>query len=245
VWQALERVDNAECSGSFQTPSCRRSCERGGQLPHPGGPGTFETEMRSFHRKHYRWLRYAPRKKHLRGTWLHTRLGERLFAPALWLPSQHEVAAGLALGLFIGFTPTMGAQILLTAAAAYALRVNIPAALAGTFVSNPFTAPLIYPLEYHLGVWLVGVPEPSELEGYVGAMRSFARHAKPLWAGSLLMGAAAAALAYGLVVLLWREAAHLQCRGGAERMVSPPDLQKRMPGDADYTVEGVSDDRAD
>ncbi len=77
-------------------------------------------------------------------------------------------------------------------------------ALAGAFVTNPFTAPVIYPLEYQLGVWLVGVPEARELEGYTGMLRNFARYAKPLWVGSVVTGGAAAALAYGLVSLVWQ-----------------------------------------
>jgi uncharacterized protein len=137
-------------------------------------------------------------------------LGEKLFAPELWRPSRKTVAGGLALGLFIGFTPTMGAQIVLGGICAYFLRVNVPLALVGSLVTNPFTAALVYPLEYQVGVWLVGVAEPSELQGYTGALYSFARHAKPLWAGALLFGGVAAGLAYGLVTLLWKEAVHLR-----------------------------------
>ncbi len=159
---------------------------------------------RAFSRRHYRWLRHIPRQKHLKGGRLHRLLGERLFAPELWKPSRRSIAGGLALGLFIGFTPTMGAQIILAGTAAFFLKVNLPMALAGAFVTNPFTAPVIYPLEYQLGVWLVGVPEARELEGYTGMLRNFARYAKPLWVGSVVMGGAAAALAYGLVSLVWQ-----------------------------------------
>jgi hypothetical protein len=166
--------------------------------------------MRRFHRKHYKWLRHIPRKKHLKGSWLHRRLGERLFAQELWRPTKREVAGGLALGLFIGFTPTMGVQIVLSGLAAYLLRVNIPAALAGALVTNPFTAPVIYPLEYKFGLWLVGAPGPHELEGYSAALRNFVRYAKPLWIGSIVTGGVSAAIAYGLVMLLWREATHLR-----------------------------------
>lgn len=63
---------------------------------------------------------------------------------------------------------------------------------------------MIYPLEDQLGVWLVGVPEARELEGYTGMLRNFAHYAKPLWVGSVAIGGAAAALAYGLVSLVWQ-----------------------------------------
>lgn len=166
--------------------------------------------MHAFKRRHYKWLRHIPRRKHLKGGRLHRLLGEKLFAAALWKPSRQTIAGGLALGLFIGLTPTMGAQIVLAGIAAYFLKVNIPMALAGSLVTNPFTAAIIYPLEYQFGVWLVGVPEPRELEGYTGMLRNFARYAKPLWIGSLVTGSVAAALAYGLVTLLWKEAVHLR-----------------------------------
>lgn len=146
-----------------------------------------------------------PRRRHLKGGWLHRLLGERLFAPELWRFSKHEVAAGLALGLFIGFTPTMGVQFFLTVLAAYFLRVNIPVALAGVLVTNPVTAPIIYPLEYQIGIFLAGPAEPAQLEG--GKLIAFLGHAKPLWAGSLVVAIAMAVAGYGAVRLLWARGA--------------------------------------
>lgn len=163
--------------------------------------------MHAFKRRHYKWLRHIPRRKHLKGGRLHRLLGDNLFAAELWKPSRHTISCGLALGLFIGFTPTMGAQIIISGVLAYLLKVNIPIALAGSFVTNPITAALVYPLEYQLGVWLVDVPEPRELESYTGMLRTFTSYAKPLWIGSLVTGSVAAALAYGLVTLLWKDPA--------------------------------------
>ncbi len=165
--------------------------------------------MYRFHRKHYLWLRYIPRKKHLAGGRLHWLLGEKLFAADLWKPTRRGIAGGLALGLLIGLTPTMGVQLLIAGVCAYAFKVNIPLALAGTFITNPVTAAFIYPLEYQLGLRLAGAPEPSEFASYSDMLRSFASHAKPLWVGSLVAGGLIAATAYGLVSLLWIEARHL------------------------------------
>ena len=165
--------------------------------------------MHAFRRRHYRWLKHLPRRKHLKGGRLHRILGDKLFAPELWKPSRDTIAGGLALGIFIGLTPTMGIQIILTGLAAYFLRVNIPVAMAASLVTNPFTAGIIYPLQYQLGVWLVGVPDPEELEGYSGMLRTFTRYAKPLFVGSVLTGGVAAGLVYGLVILLWTQARNL------------------------------------
>ena len=138
----------------------------------------------------------------MRGGWLHRRLGEPLFAPELWSFSRPGIARGLALGCFLALTPTMGAQIILAAAAAFFLRVNIPVALAATLITNPLTAPFIYAAEYRLGVWLVGVSEPAEWEGFAGGLRELMRHGRPLWAGALVAGGALGGLAYALVSLL-------------------------------------------
>jgi uncharacterized protein len=189
--------------------------------------------MHAFRRRHYRWLKYLPRRKHLKGGRLHRVVGDRLFAPELWAPMRDTVAKGLALGVFIGMTPTMGAQIILTGIAACILRVNIPIALAGSLVTNPFTAPIIYPLQYQLGVWLVGSPDVEELRGYTGMLRAFVRYAKPLWTGSLVSGAVASALAYAAVALIWREVRHLRRRRHPDNVRSaarPPASEEREDG---------------
>ncbi len=103
--------------------------------------------------------------------------------------SNPELAKGLVLGLFIGCTPTMGVQILLGGVAAFFFRVNIPITLLGTLISNPLTAPILYPMEYKLGVWLIGIPSAEQLEGFSGALRNFVRYARPLWAGGFVVGA--------------------------------------------------------
>jgi len=148
-------------------------------------------------------LRAIPRRRHLRGGRLHRIVGEGLFHSELWAFTHRSLPGGLALGAFIGCTPTMGVQIIICGIAAYFLRVNIPAALLATLISNPLTAPVLYPLQYKLGLWLAGAPAPSDLEGFSGALRSFMRYARPLWVGSIVTGIVAAALGYGLGTLIW------------------------------------------
>ena len=162
----------------------------------------FSNDVRIPKQWRRRLLRAVPRRRQLRGGRLHRVLGEGLFRRELWALTEPELAKGLALGVFIGCTPTMGAQIILCGVAAFLLRVNVPIALLGSLISNPITAPLLYPVEYKLGVWLVGVPEPHELEGFAGALRSFVGYARPLWAGSLVAGAVSGAAAYALVRLI-------------------------------------------
>ena len=62
-----------------------------------------------------------------------------------------EIASGLALGVFIGFSPTMGLQLAMALFLAALFRINKIAAGIGVFITNPFTAPFIYYLTYLAG----------------------------------------------------------------------------------------------
>lgn len=148
--------------------------------------------------------RYLPRPRHLRGTVVHRVLGRRVFDRTLWTFSRSGVAGGLATGLFIAMTPTLGIQIVLAALAAYVLRVNVPAAVLACFVTNPVTAPIVYSLQYKLGVWVSGPPQGADdLAGSNYVLRNVARYARPLWVGSLLSGLLAAAIGYAGVFFGW------------------------------------------
>jgi len=160
--------------------------------------------MFRLHRRYYHWFRYFPRRKHLKGGWLHRVLGEGLFHHELWVPTRHGTAVGLAVGTFIALTPTPGVQFLFAAVAAYMLRVNLPIALAACLITNPLSAPFIYAFEYKVGVWMVGVPPREEVEYYGRFLTAVFRHGKPLWIGSLVVSTVAGLVGYLLVVLLWR-----------------------------------------
>ena len=146
---------------------------------------------------------FIPRPHHLNGTILHRVIGERLFDSHLWKPTNKSVSAGFAIGVFIALTPTIGVQIPLIILSALFLRVNIPVALAASWVTNPLTAPVIYPLQYKLGLWLSGAPDANVLEGYTGMLRIFFRYAIPLWVGSLISATFCSSLGYVGIFSLW------------------------------------------
>ena len=72
-----------------------------------------------------------------------------------------EVAKGLALGIFIGMTPTFGFQMAIALFFAWLLKENKIAALLGVWVTNPFTAPLIYAAQYETGRIILGMDRLS------------------------------------------------------------------------------------
>lgn len=156
-----------------------------------------------------RILRHIPCREDLKGGWLHRIVGERLFCASLWRPTRNQVVGGLALGIFVGLTPTMGFQMILSGVSAFLLRLNIPASMAACWITNPVSAPFIYLLQYKLGVYLTGIQcDPQEL--YCSTvLQSVLRFAKPLWVGSLASACLLTPLAYLGALFGWEKIARL------------------------------------
>ena len=93
------------------------------------------------------WLKKVPRQRHVRGTWLHRLLGDRLFSPELWRPTRQGVASGAAAGLFWAMMP-IPFQMLPSGITAYLCRFNVPAAISVVWITNPVTWPLILYWQY-------------------------------------------------------------------------------------------------
>lgn len=148
-----------------------------------------------------RWIKKVPRQRHVRGSWLHRLLGDRLFAPGLWRPSANRVAAGVATGLFWGMMP-IPLQMLPSGLTAYFLRFNVPAAITVVWVTNPLTWPLILYWQYRLGAWLLG--QGGSLETEESLLASLSDVPLPLLLGCVVCGVIVAPISYLLVVLLWR-----------------------------------------
>ncbi|MBD2482387.1 DUF2062 domain-containing protein [Planktothrix sp. FACHB-1365] len=71
------------------------------------------------------------------------------------------LARGLAVGVFTGWFPFFGLQIILGVALATLLRGHKLLAVVGTWVSNPITSIPIYWFNFHIGQWLLGFPTLS------------------------------------------------------------------------------------
>jgi uncharacterized protein (DUF2062 family) len=142
----------------------------------------------------------------LRGERIHQIFGERLFASEVWHIDRHTISGGLALGLFVAFTPTIPFQMTIAALCAIWLRVNLPAALAACWVSNPLTIIPFYKTAYQLGLWSLG-SLPGLFSSLVSEDRSGIRDlfskAAYLWTGGVLMGSIAALSGYAFVRIVW------------------------------------------
>jgi uncharacterized protein len=186
-----------------------------------GGKGSGSRRKPGWRRRIRRYLLLQyPRKRKLKGGFLHRWLGDRLFEHRLWKPERMPFAGGIALGLVIGLMPTYYVQIILAFLLAYALRMNITAAVLGTLVTNPITTPGILLLQYRLGIYLIGAPDKTELSRYPGAVQAILDHGKPYLVGSLVSALAAGALGYGITLLVWGfvvKARHHEKKGRLEQ----------------------------
>ncbi len=118
--------------------------------------------------------------------------------------SPREIAGGLALGLVITFTPTLGFQIPLAISLSTLFRVNPLAAFAGIQITNPLTAPFVYTVTYRVGTWLLGQRDRAFEWRGLDAM-DLVRAGAALWVGGLALGGAFAVLGYfGALWLLTR-----------------------------------------
>ncbi len=111
------------------------------------------------------------------------------------------IGRGMALGLFIGFTPTFGIQILLAILFAFLLRQNKIATFVGVWITNPFTAPFIYGLEYEIGRMLMGMPPIGSAHfNYDFSWEMGMQVGLPLLLGSAVLGIPVAIIGYSLSV---------------------------------------------
>lgn len=143
----------------------------------------------------------------LRKTSLHQLFGKHLFQVDLWHVNRQSLSRGLALGLFIAFTPTIPFQMLLTTATAiYFKHLNLPIALAACWVTNPLTAIPIYMNAEKLGKYLL------EAQAFISSLLVILLGADPgMWIirpirlvlGSLVFASVAALIGYFFMRLLW------------------------------------------
>jgi len=99
-----------------------------------------------------RWLPTPDNLAQIKGlAWLGHYLAPR---PWLWVAHRRRVAWGVAVGLAVGVIP-LPVQMLLAALAAVLLRCNVAAAVAATWLTNPFTLVPIWGFALWLGSWVM------------------------------------------------------------------------------------------
>ena len=69
--------------------------------------------------------------------------------------SPRRISFSVAVGVFWGVTPFWGLHTLLAVLSAFLLRLNTPAVLFGTLVSNPWFAPFLIFVSLEFGSWIL------------------------------------------------------------------------------------------
>lgn len=124
--------------------------------------------------------------------------------PMYWSLNRRSVTRAFALGLLISFVP-IPLQVLLATLVALGLRLNLPAAIFGTFLANPFTMVPLYMAAYWVGCRLLDVPGRNV--DFEMSWQWLSTTLLPIWKpfllGCLVLGSAAAVAGYILVGGLW------------------------------------------
>lgn len=77
--------------------------------------------------------------------------------------SPRAIAGGFSLGMFIAFTPTLGAQIALAIIFSTFFNFNRAAAILPVWITNPVTVAPIFTFNYWIGQSIWGGPHVSEV----------------------------------------------------------------------------------
>jgi len=152
-----------------------------------------------------RYLRHLPRPKHLKGGWLHRRIGDSLLDRELWHPDASRIAAGFSLGAFFAIMP-IPFQTVPAALLAFLTRSNIAAALCAVWITNPFTAPFFLYAQYRVGAWILRDPNPVAIQWnqHIDWEQFFLAAPKAFLVGSVAVGLIAAAVVYPIALFGWK-----------------------------------------
>jgi hypothetical protein len=162
-----------------------------------------------------------------------------------------RLAAGMAVGVFIGVTPFYGLHTLLALAAAYVFRLNKVATITGAWINLPWFAPFVYGFCLRLGEGILTGDWSSfslaSIHGLAAYLRASPREtagtlyqalwnmlfvaSKPLFVGTTLVGLVLAVAAYFITLEAVRDVRRLRARmhPAAGPQGSPPPGRRPSP----------------
>jgi uncharacterized protein (DUF2062 family) len=124
--------------------------------------------------------------------------------PVYWSLNRRNVSRAFALGLAIAFVP-IPVHFLLATVLALSLRLNVPAAIFGTFLANPLTMVPMYMGAYWIGSHLLGIT--THPIAFTMTWDWLTTSLLPIWKpfllGCLVLSAIAALIGYALLGGIW------------------------------------------
>jgi uncharacterized protein (DUF2062 family) len=128
--------------------------------------------------------------------------------------APHSLAGGVAIGMFMGFTPLFGLKTLLCVGAAYILRCNPIAAVIAVSLHDVVTPfwPVLLEIEYAIGSKLLGffdgVAHPASVTEFhiheLMKWTTFFTIGLPMLLGSMFLSAPAAAVSYAVMLPVFK-----------------------------------------
>ena len=121
--------------------------------------------------------------------------------------NRKMVSKGVFIGIFIAFIP-MPMQMAAVLAMMPFFKFNVPIGLAMCWLSNPFTMPPMYYMEYLTGSFFLGIqPEPVDM-----TLEWFSHNIDnifiPLYAGTLFYSVFGSILSYWAVNHFWKSSVY-------------------------------------
>ena len=162
--------------------------------------------------------------------------------------SPYAIAAGLASGVAVSFTPFIGLHLIFAALLARLLNGSIIASLIGTLFGNPWTLPLIWYMTYKLGMLILGshVPEPLPVQfDFTSIFTQPQRFLIPMIIGGIPTGVIAWAATFfftrRLIKGLQHQRARLRAGGRLREMKRRDKIRKKQKELADEILKHPED----
>ncbi len=131
--------------------------------------------------------------------------GKLLHDASLWHFNRRSVSGAFAVGLFCAFIP-LPSQMIIAAAIAIFVRVNLPISISLVWLTNPITMPPIFYGAYKIGAFVMG--QEAINSDYQMTAQWFSEQLSLIWQpfllGCFISGSIIAALGYATIRLLWR-----------------------------------------
>jgi uncharacterized protein (DUF2062 family) len=149
--------------------------------------------------------KYLPSPEKIKQQKLLKIFGSLLHDGNLWHLNRRSARGAFAVGLFFAWMP-IPFQMVVSAAVAIPMRVNLPLSVALVWLTNPITMPVLFYIAYLVGCVVLRTPlEPFAFEAsWAWLVHSIHTIGKPFLAGCLLMGICSAIIGYFAIDWLWR-----------------------------------------
>ena len=123
--------------------------------------------------------------------------------PKMYLSNSRDmVSKGVLIGLFIALIP-MPMQMLFVILTMKFLKFNLPVAILLCWITNPFTMPFIYYIEYIIGSFLLNIDMVTIQMTLEWFNQNFQNIFIPLYFGAFVLATCVSITMYFLINVLW------------------------------------------